>query len=427
MPFPPARPSRRPALVTLVLVGTAASGCVQADPDRPWSTRDRSSETLVASTPAAPSEAESIQVAEPIRIAPPPTERSTTPSTTITRGPQPARPPAPRTVAATEPIDLDGETLWSKAASRVVQSTTNDYSLVRAYAFEAMEHAPSLLVEHGGLGLVDDNRGVRFVTTMAAGRVEAAALMPLLEAGLVDDSESVQAATIFALRRLGQPVDPSPLAGMARGSDPEVRGNAFMILGMLGNRSAIPVIESALGRGMRLENPMRIRITELQAAESLVMLGDESDVEPIRAALFAPVEQGELTVLACDMLGRLQDQQARSMLMRLVLAEGNQMRPAEIRVAAAGAVLRLPEPHEPVLEDVILEYAASEDPLLRTQVAGALAHARTERSRAALATLLEDPNPIVSTAAAGSILARPQAGSGTSPERPSSIAVTPSD
>ena len=115
------------------------------------------------------------------------------------------------------------------------------------------------------------------------------------------------------------------------------------------------------------------------------------------------------------------------MLMRLVLAEGNQMRPAEIRVAAAGAVLRLPEPHEPVLEDVILEYAASEDPLLRTQVAGALAHARTERSRAALATLLEDPNPIVSTAAAGSILARPQAGSGTSPERPSSIAVTPSD
>ena len=115
------------------------------------------------------------------------------------------------------------------------------------------------------------------------------------------------------------------------------------------------------------------------------------------------------------------------MLMRLVLAEGNQMRPAEIRVAAAGAVLRLPEPHEPILEDVILQYAASEDPLLRTQVAGALAHARTERSRAALATLLGDPNPIVSTAAAGSILARPKAGSGTSPESPSSIAVTPSD
>ena len=102
MPFPPARPSRGPALVTLVLVGTAASGCVQADPERPWSTRDRSSETVVASTPAAPSEAEPIQVAEPIPIAPPPTERPTTPSTTITRGPQPERPPAPRTVAATE-------------------------------------------------------------------------------------------------------------------------------------------------------------------------------------------------------------------------------------------------------------------------------------------------------------------------------------
>ena len=168
---------------------------------------------------------------------------------------------------------------------------------------------------------------------------------------------------------------------------------------------------------------MRIRITELQAAESLVMLGDESDVEPIRA-LFAPVEQGELTVLACDMLGRLQDQQARSMLMRLVLRKGTRCGPRRSG-RRRRAVLRPPEPHEPILEDGS-RYAASEDPL-PDLAAGALAHARTERSRAALATLLEDPNPIVSTAAAGSILARPKAGSGTSPESPSSIAVTPSD
>jgi hypothetical protein len=247
-----------------------------------------------------------------------------------------------------------------------------------------MQSAPSLLLEHGARGVVDENRGVRFIATMAIGRATLGALAPVLQAGLLDDSESVRAATIFALRSLGEGVDPSPLASMVQSEDPEVRGNATMVLGMLGNPSAIPLIESSLGQGMRLQNPMRVRITELQAAEALVALGKEEDVEPIRAALFAPVEQGELTVLACDMLGRLGDQQARPMLMRLLLAEGNQRRPPEIRVAAAGALFRLPAPWEPGLEKVLLEQVGAEDPRLRVQVAAALRQVPGEEAGRAL-------------------------------------------
>jgi HEAT repeat protein len=201
-------------------------------------------------------------------------------------------------------------------------------------------------------------------------------------------------------------VGPSPLAAMVASDDPEVRGNATMVLGMLGNASAIPLIENSLGKGMRLRNPMRVRITELQAAEALVSLGQEEDVEPIRAALFAPVEQGELTVLACDMLGRLEDEQARPMLMRLLLAEGNQRRPPEIRVAAAGAIFRLPPPWESGLEQVLLEQAGAEDPRLRVQVAAALRGVPGEGSGKALDRMLADADPVVRIAAAGALLGR---------------------
>ena len=193
---------------------------------------------------------------------------------------------------------------------------------------------------------------------------------------------------------------------MVQSEDPEVRGNAIMVLGMLGNPSAITLIESSLGQGMRLQNPMRVRITELQAAEALVALGKEEDVEPIRAALFAPVEQGEITVLACDMLGRLEDQQARPMLMRLLLAEGNQRRPPEIRVAAAGALLRLPAPWEPGLEKVLLEQVGAEDPRLRVQVAAALRRVPGEEAGRALDRMLADADPLVRIASAGAILGR---------------------
>lgn len=370
----------------------AVIGCVEADSARPWSTKTQTVSIPTETVPASPIVEVSAIEAEPVVVV-------RTEETVTTEG---VLPP----VESVAPVVLSGDTPPARANAWLRQAITNDYSLVRAYGYEAMEHDPSLLLEFGGNGLVDENRGVRFVTTMAIGRSCLPTLAPLIEPGLLDESQSVQAASIYALRELGQPADPSPLASMAMGEDPEVRGNAFMILGMLGNPSAIPIIDASLGRGMRLRNPMRIRITELQAAEALVQLGDEKDVEPIRAALFAPVEQGELTVLACDILGRLQDEQARPMLMRLILAAGNERRPPEIRVAAANAILRLPPPHEIGLEQVILEFMDTDDPFLRTQVAAALADASSEETFKALDRLLADSNPIVRTAAAGAILAR---------------------
>ncbi len=308
--------------------------------------------------------------------------------------------------AAVVEASPSGQSLRDSTIAWLEQAADHELPLVRGYSFEAMERAPALLSRLAPAGFIDENRGVRFIATMAVGQAGIEGLVPLLEPGQLDRSESVKAATIYALRALGQATDPTPLAAMAGSDDPEVRANAIMILGMLGNPSAIPLIKSTLGAGMLLANPMRVRVTELQAAESLVLLGDEGDIEPIRAALFAPVEQGEITVLACDMLGRLGDEQARPMLMRLIVADGNQRRPPEIRVAAAGALLRLSPPRDPALGGVLIEASQNADARLRVQAAGALAHLSAPAGLEALTRLLADEDPLVKTAAAGAILAQ---------------------
>ncbi len=94
------------------------------------------------------------------------------------------------------------------------------------------------------------------------------------------------------------------------------------------------------------------------------------------------------------------------MLMRLLLAEGNQRRPPEIRVAAAGAIFRLPAPWEPGLEQVLFEQVDAEDPRLRVQVAAALRRVPGEASGKALDRMLADPDPLVRIASAGAILGR---------------------
>lgn len=409
----------RLAVASMVTTIPFLVGCVKPEEDRPWSTKQQS--LGLEETISGP--VETVVVAE-TTVA---TSQTIQPGTTAEETTDVILDVDVTDTPVVEPVILSGNTPEDRARAWLETAAQNDYSLVRAYAFEAMQHAPALLEEVGPRGLVDENRGVRFVSTMAMGRANLDRLAPLIEPGLLDDSESVQAASIFALRRFGLPANPSPLATMAMSEDLEVRGNATMVLGMLGNPSAIPIIDNALGRGLRLQNPMRVRITELQAAEALVSLGDEADIEPIRAALFAPVEQGELTVLACDMLGRLGDQQARSMLMRLVIADGNQRRPAEIRVAAAGAIYRLPAPHEPGLERVLLEYVKAEDPRLRTQVAGALAHVPAPEARAALDRLLADEDLVVRTAAAGGLLALEQSREGTVGGSSSGLAISPPD
>jgi HEAT repeat protein len=152
---------------------------------------------------------------------------------------------------------------------------------------------------------------------------------------------------------------------------------------------------------MKLVNPLRVRLVDLAAAEALVKLGDEFEAEPIRAALFAPPEQGELTVVACDSVRRLRDEVARPMLERIVSASGSSMRSPEIRLAACRALVRLGAGPAPLL--IAREYAAHPDARVRAQAAALLGEIGTPEALQMLVGMLADASTSVQVAAAGGL------------------------
>ena len=337
-----------------------AAGCVQPDPERPWSTRAES----------AGGSPEEVILARPV-----------------------------------EPV-INSVRVLDRAIECLRRAANDEHPLLRATAFEGLEYAPELFVELAPSGLSDPNRGVRFVTAMTAAAIGDSRLTPFLTPLILDESLSVQAAAMFALHELGQPVDFTPLSTCVMVSDPEVRANGYFVLGRLGNPSAMPLIEASLQQDVRRVNLMRLRMAELQGAGALVRLGRERMIEPIRAALFAPPEQAERTLLACDLLGELGDEGARPMLVRIVSAASPPYRALEVQMAAAKALLTLAPPYHASLVELLFRGLADDDPRRRLQAVTALGAAKGPEIDAVLGTLLDDPDPMVATVAAGAVVAR---------------------
>jgi len=367
-------------------------------------------------TPTTTTVPTSEPVANPVLAQPekPVVAPSPTPAPTKTVA-KPVEPPAAQTASQTpkQPVsapavaaaptlnDPPEAAVANEARQILVQASSNAWAALRAHALEASIGHPSLLSEMAPKALVDDNRGVRFVACMSIAEMRDARFNPLVAPLLSDPSASVRAAAMLALARGGQRVNFTPLADMLADNDPEIRANAYLVLGELGNESAIPLIRESLGRGMKLVNPLRVRLVDLAAAEALVKLGDQKEVEPIRAALFAPPEQGELTIVACDSVRRLKDEVARPMLERIVSARGSAERSPEIRLAACRALHALGSPAAPLA--VAKEYANHPDARIRAQSTMLLGEIGSPEARALLSGLLRDTDPTVQVAAAGGL------------------------
>jgi HEAT repeat protein len=147
----------------------------------------------------------------------------------------------------------------------------------------------------------------------------------------------------------------------------------------------------------------RERIVDLQIAEAMVRLGADEELEAIRAALFAPDERGELTVLACQMLGRLDDRAYGATLYDIAVRTGPpDEKAAEIRLAAVEALARMEPTRAP--SDVPMGFLSSERPEVRAQAAATMGWIGDPSVLPALAAVLDDGNPYVQAAAAGAIL-----------------------
>ena len=364
----------RGALPTAMLfLAVVIAGCQGGEPlsanGRPWSTRG---ESVIDAQAAAAGR-------------PPKLSASATP----TRDPL-------RIDASLEPIQ--------NATDILIQASTADDPALRAHAIEGLRYSSGLLRSVGERLIGDPNRGVRFIAAITIGQAQCMEVAVLVHPLLLDNNPSVRAAGMFALSRCGESVDLSPLATMAMSEDDETRANALFVLGELRNPSARPVVEAALEHPSARANPARESVFLLQGAEALVKLGDESQLDSIRAAMFSPGERGELVGLACQMAGEIGDRGSIPMLARLMAASGNQQRPIEIRLVAATSFARLGGTPLDLAQSIALEGATSSDPVVRGQSAFALGAISTPLSRSMLSGLLADPNPEVQVAAATAIL-----------------------
>ena len=297
--------------------------------------------------------------------------------------------------------------LRDPAISVLLQAIESNDPLLRANAIESLQFEREYREAAMRRGLADENRGVRFVSAMSVGKARVSGLAPLIEPLLHDESLSVQAAAIFALKRFGYTMDLNPLAAMLRGDDPEVKANAALVLGELGDKSALPLLESTAGKGLTRTSQARRKVVDLQMAEAMVKLGSTVELEVIRASLYAPLEESELSALACQMCGEIRDGGAVSDLVNIAMRTGKGERPPEVRMAAAHAVAVV-QPHRTLIE-VPVSYTSSALAAQRAQAAYTLG-AMGGTSKASLVALshlsrlLSDQHPAVQVAAAGAIL-----------------------
>lgn len=319
--------------------------------------------------------------------------------------------------------------LRDPAIAQVQASARGDDPFLRANAIEAMQSVPGRALPLAQLGLEDEHPAVRFTALVTIGKMRLREMGPAAVRKLDDPDPSVRAAAMFAARRCGQAdVDISEMAKMLVSPDPSLRSNVVMLLGMMGDVSALPMIEAQAKVPMssRRVNDLRQAIVRVQIAEAQILLGDDEAVSPLRAAVFS--RYGEVRVLAVTMLGRLRDQSMEAALMGIVQRDNQ---PIELRLAAAEALSHIGgrATIKQVLDQAgfVIQICGSNNPVLRAQgviTAGALESARARVYRLlmpsdppsiwrlfedmrfvdAMARLLDDPHPQVRLSAASAVL-----------------------
>lgn len=311
---------------------------------------------------------------------------------------------AAQTADYTDPIQRT--LLRERAIASLVDWSRDENALLRANAIEGLQAAPTRIEDAVRRGLTDVNEGVRFVAAMTAGELRLGGMLPLVEPLLVDASAQVRSAAIYAMRRNGAEVDPTPLSTMLMGSDPRLRAQAAFVLGELGDASAAPMLRSVVGNAPETGLAVEQRLARLQIAEALVKLGRDDAVHAIRAALYPyNADEVEAAALAAQILGELKDRNAVSVLIQKIeerVTEGGEyLMPPEVRLAAARSLGQMGYRDGRYVAD---EFASSPEEALRAQAAFVYAETLDSAELGALSAMMEDRSPLVAVAASAATL-----------------------
>jgi HEAT repeat protein len=299
------------------------------------------------------------------------------------------------------------EELYEEATKLLEASTLSNDPQTRAHSYEAMVQQPRLLARVVDRGLVDENFGVRSIAAMAIGKARVQGHEDLLKVLLTDESPFVSSAAVFALSQTGQPVDRSMLATfLFNEEDPGLRAHVAFLLGEMGDESALPLINDAVRMPMPKVMSARQRILELQLSEAMVKLGDDSQLAPIRAALFPALPSDlEATALAIQALGELKDRSSRGTLALLSESAGpnGELLPPEILLAIAISMAKLGDHNGWFLADM---FWTSDRDVVRADSASVFGWTKRVEDLEKLERMLSDPSEMVRVAAAAALVRR---------------------
>ena len=304
------------------------------------------------------------------------------------------------------PLDpVERSRLRESAIGTLLELTQSVDPQVRANAIEGLLDAPARLETVLPAALADSNTGVRAVAAMAVGRARLTELVDAVRPLTEDRSAFVRASAIFALRRCGEQVDPTPLGGMVTGDpSPRVRAHAAYLLGELGDKGTSAMLREAVQLDVPRANAAEMKVLSVQIAEALVKLGDDEQLHTLRAALYpASPEELDATVLAAQVLGTLKDRGSEGQLRNLAAMRDPSGRamPVEIRLAVAGALGTMGARSDPT--DAIRGLQQGPEPT-QIQAAWALGEIGGAEAVTALEGLLGETRERVKVAVASGLL-----------------------
>jgi HEAT repeat protein len=302
----------------------------------------------------------------------------------------PVSPRARRKLPAVPPVvamPMDAA-LSAQARAELESAENSSDEVLRAHALEVLKKlnapdaGPTIMAKLG-----DNSRLVRKSAALAAGELQYRPVQTRLNQMLETANGSERIAIIFALHRMGDPSHSHELEKTAVDSDPHIRGDTAMVLGMLGEKSAVPMLHAMLkdtDRAVRLES-----------AEALWKLGDPLGSDGLEAATLSANPDDRMVALLA--LAEPRDTQVLGNIEGLLTDDY-----VEVALVAARAAGMLGSDDG---YGLALQSASSSDVGQRVLAGMALASIGRADAQPALRKLLADTNPDARLVAAGAILA----------------------
>lgn len=271
-----------------------------------------------------------------------------------------------------------------RAIEQILDASRSEDPFMRANALEACQPMPDRALPLAQIGVQDASPVVRFAALVTIGRLKLDTLGPVAAQYLRDPDESVRAAAYFAAYQCGQEVNPTRLARLLRSEDPGVRGNVAMLLGMMGDRSAVPMLlDIPASYPMHLASAGEQAVVHAQIAEAAVRLGDMQQLDALRASMFS--EFDDVRVMTVLMIGEIEDRRMEAALEPLL-----HQPPMELQLAAARALAMMGNSNGLSL---LLEGAEMDERAVRERTKQIIEQARKRKQRVdpSAAELLDDP------------------------------------